>query len=522
MSRLARRAVPAAVTLGLLAAGLAAPAASQAGVRTVARTSAQQSFWYPTIYTGTMAARYSNEPFSSPAVGHVCGEPGTVQAVAGGLDGVLRWWTIYAPVGTTGCSGSFNTGPGAVQSSPVLYNFDGNTAGYDDVLVANTADSYSTSTSRGHVVVYSPETGKVLFSAYTGDSKHHIPGDFATPAVYDFNGDPDIVETSYDTHLYVWDEKTGKQLTGSPLVMPDTSWSSPSVAVVDGAPQIFYGEDCAGVVGQPCYPKHGGYLYDVHWYKGTLGLKWRDFFGGETEWSSPAIADLTGNGALDVVIGTGNMPCTKTNGMCGGHHVYAVDASTGKMLPGWPVNTAGTVTSSPAVGALGLGSGLDSVVVDNEGYLYVFGPAGGSPLWQQCLPALLGQSCSASGQYHESVTLADINGQQDIVATIGQHLVVLDPSTRSFVYNMAYLTNQTECTSKVFGPFTGAPTVVSLNGSPAVLDDAVCTDSANSTTYHAGLFLWTLTGATYDAAASWWPTFKQSFSRNALASLPTP
>jgi hypothetical protein len=512
--------VPGSVrTASLVAAalGLACLTALLPGAGT-ALAGASQSNWAPTIRTGTMTADHGSELFSAPAIGHVCGGPGTEQAVSGNLDGVVRWWTVYAPAGAAACSGSFATGPGAVQSSPVLYDFTG--SGYDDVLVANTASSYASTTTRGHVVVFSPELGgTVLFSAHTGDTAHHDPGDFATPAVYDFDGHPDIVETSWDTHLYVWDEATGRQLAGSPLTLPDTSWSSPSVAVVGGTPQIFFGVDCAGVRGQACYPRHGGYLYDVRWYQGRLSLKWRDFLPGETVWSSPAVADLTGDGSPDVVVGTGNMPCTTKNGMCGGRHVYAVDAATGAMLSGWPVDTAGTVTSSPAVGDLGLGTGLQTAVVDNEGYLYVFGSGGGAPVWSQCLPALLGHTCTASGQYHESVTLADVAGQQDILATVGQHIVVLAAAAGGWAENLAYDSTQTECHGGVFGPFTGAPTVVALGTDAYVFDDAVCADATTSGEWHAGLFAWNL-GTSLDTADSWWPTFKQSFSRNAVSLLP--
>ena len=461
-----------------------------------------------------MSTRYGHEGFSSPAVGHVCGGPGTLQAVDGGLDGVVRWWTVYNPDGSQGCSGSFNTGPGGVQSSPVLYDFNGD--GYDDVLVANTANSYRTKNTRGRVVVFSPhQNNKVLFSVHTGDAKHHIPGDFATPVVYDLNGQPDIIETSYDEHLHVWDERTGKNLRGSPFALPDTSWSSPTVAVVDGAPQIFFGDDCAGVRGQHCYPHHGGYVYDMRYYQGHLSLKWRHFLSGETVWSSPALAHLSKNGPLDVVVGTGTMPCTRKDGMCGGRHVYAMNASNGRMLRGWPVNTAGLVMASPAVGNLEIGRpGLQIAVLDNEGNLYVFGSRGGHPIFKKCLPAMLGMSCARGDSYHGSPTMADIGGNRDIVVPVGQHIVIMSGHGRHWLYNLAYyLHSGSGCTGHSYGPFTGAPTVASLGGTATVIDGAVCKGSKSA--WRAGLFVWNL-HKSFVSTTSMWPTFKRGFGRNAL------
>ncbi|WP_455198895.1 hypothetical protein, partial [Kaarinaea lacus] len=53
--------------------------------------------------------------------------------------------------------------------------------------------------------------------------------------------------------------------------------------------------------------------------------------------SSPSVGDLDGNGILDVIIGS------KDN------KIYVWDAE-GRLLPGWPKNAAGSISSSPAIG----------------------------------------------------------------------------------------------------------------------------------------------------------------------------
>lgn len=76
--------------------------------------------------------------------------------------------------------------------------------------------------------------------------------------------------------------------------------------------------------------------------------------GGRIHWSSPAIADVDGDGSADVVVG----------GLDG--QVHARDAS-GRTLPGWPAPAVvrgdrSAVASSPAVGDLD-GDGRNEVVV---------------------------------------------------------------------------------------------------------------------------------------------------------------
>ena len=116
-----------------------------------------------------------------------------------------------------------------------------------------------TANTVGNVWAFTPAlNNKVIFNKKTGDGVHE-PGDFATPAVADINKDGklDVIETSWDHHIHVWSGKgTHKELPGFPVFLQDTSWSSPAVADIDGDgwPEIAFGYDCAGVAGQNCHP----------------------------------------------------------------------------------------------------------------------------------------------------------------------------------------------------------------------------------------------------------------------------
>ncbi|HUO06452.1 MAG TPA: FG-GAP-like repeat-containing protein [Candidatus Binataceae bacterium] len=80
--------------------------------------------------------------------------------------------------------------------------------------------------------------------------------------------------------------------------------------------------------------------------------------------SAPALADITGDGIPDIILGTDSSA------------VFAFDGVTGQQIPGWPLWTGGWTAATPAVGDI---SGNGKVIVaftTREGYLRVFGTLG--------------------------------------------------------------------------------------------------------------------------------------------------
>jgi hypothetical protein len=160
--------------------------------------------------------------------------------------------------------------------------------------------------------------------------------------------------------LYAW-RQDGTLLPGFPLELPMDSDSSPALADFDGDGQwwIVFGDDAGWLhvvntngAERPGFPVRttgpppgptptphppGGNVYSLE--------------------SSPAIADLNGDGRLEIAIGSWDT------------RMYLWD-DTGNPLPGWPVAATDQIISSAALVNLDEDDKLEIVVGSKDGLLY--------------------------------------------------------------------------------------------------------------------------------------------------------
>ena len=242
-------------------------------------------------------------------------------------DGNLAGWP--RPLGTGSDPERLITGSGG-EVSPRLYDIDGDNA-LDLVQGTSSGELYVIG-SDGEPLDSFNGGEPVLTDRYATEVNHPVPAGVATPraslrvpAIGDVDGDrePEIVASAGE-HVYAW-EADGSEVAGFPVrIDPDLS------------------EPCVAGVPKPCFDAADRAITEDNHIK-------RGIFG------SPALADLDGDGRLDVV--TGSMD----------QHVYAWDGQ-GEPLDGFPVKLSSPgadgaeIVTSPAIAQLD-GEGPPEVVI---------------------------------------------------------------------------------------------------------------------------------------------------------------
>lgn len=201
----------------------------------------------------------------------------------------------------------------------------------------------------------------------------------SSPAVadVDLDGSPDIIAASWNDSLVAVFHSNGTLLPGWPKKGSAPFWSSPAVGDLDadGDPDIVIGSNAGRLY---AWRADGTEVRDGDSNPATDGVY---FVPTGSVFSSPAVADLNGDGLREVVFGSS------------GGRVYAL--RNGTALPGWPLVASGLMSSSPAVGDVlpGAGSvaGLEVAMASSNDSLYLLTSAGQrAPGWPQRLELTTG------------------------------------------------------------------------------------------------------------------------------------
>jgi hypothetical protein len=128
--------------------------------------------------------------------------------------------------------------------------------------------------------------------------------------------------------------------------------------------------------------------------RGFEEINWPQYGLGDWSYATPAVGHLstTGDIGMDIVAGGSN----------GNLYVWRYD---GQLLPGWPVQTGGWISSSPALGDLDGDGDLEILQNSQNGILWAF-EANGTPVagWEG------GKSYPSTDGLMPSPALADISG----------------------------------------------------------------------------------------------------------------
>ena len=271
----------------------------------------------------------------------------------------------------------------SMEAAPVLADLDGD-AIWEIILAGSDGTVHALNGSGealpGFPVYTDPNPwiagGWMTSPAYaSGEVPVPNEGVISSPAVGDIDGDdePEIVVATLFGTLHAW-HTDGTRADGFPVsligrtdaeMLEKRAWenafnSTPALGDIDGDGAL---EIVIGGLDQRLYVWRGDGTPYPNFPMELCHPSLCDETGARIV-ASPALGDLEGNGTLDVVIGTNEVPVGDSGVL------YAVDLTTGALLPGWPITRPGLINEVilPVIGE-GHPSSVSLADLDGDGDL---------------------------------------------------------------------------------------------------------------------------------------------------------
>jgi hypothetical protein len=328
----------------------------------------------------SLALRGDYVRYSSVTLGNLDDDPTTLEMVVGGKDGRVHAVRINRNGTLSPLWANPFQASAEVNSAPAIADLNGD--GHNEIVVTVGTAFHPQQPGAMYIL---DRTGKLLFHHTSLDYSEPwgVPdGIKSSPAIGDLDGDGvmEIIFGSWDMHIWCY-HGIGVPCSWSPRLVRDTIWSTPALGDLDqdGKLEIVIGVDTH--FEGPFGTIDGGRIYAIR----ADGTDMPGFPKNtdETIMSSPALGDITGDGRLEIVVGSGDFwnqqPGHDRNA---GRWVKAYNYR-GDLL--WTARGNDVFMSSPALADLDGDGRLDIVIGDNSGYLYAF-RGDGTQLWSPRRP----------------------------------------------------------------------------------------------------------------------------------------
>ncbi|MCS7001357.1 MAG: hypothetical protein NZ518_00770, partial [Dehalococcoidia bacterium] len=281
--------------------------------------------------------------------------------------------TLWAWADTPFRADRGETRGGAVQGQIAVGTlFAGDPTPY--LLVPIGADIGDTATVSGGVACFrvnaagTSPTNRLSLAWFFADTLDDLPPAdgkpdpvWAAPLIADVDGDGnnEVFFGAWDRNFYLlsadgqrrpwldWDGVT----TSDRFHAKDTIWSSACAADVDGDGrlEVFCGADISANPAPGIETPNGGFIYGFKWSseRNRMERYWRSDALPEAIYSSPLVADIDGDGAVEVVCGSGVYWSRRLGNPNLGAFVVCLDARTGRVK--WTFRTNGPGWTAPAI-----------------------------------------------------------------------------------------------------------------------------------------------------------------------------